>query len=46
MPAIGINVVLTGVTIQTVRNENDYTVLDFNINEYLSNLEPKNFWLE
>src|SRR6185369_16783695 len=46
MPAIGINVVLTGVTTQTVRNENDYSVLDFNIDEYLGDLEPKNFWLE
>ncbi|CAG8543074.1 896_t:CDS:2 [Diversispora eburnea] len=46
MPAIRINVVLTGVTTQTVRNENDYSVLDFNIDEYLGNLEPKNFWLE
>ncbi|RHZ60340.1 hypothetical protein Glove_355g41 [Diversispora epigaea] len=46
MPAIGINAVLTGVTTQTVRNENDYSVLDFNIDEYLGDLEPKNFWLE
>ncbi|RHZ76778.1 hypothetical protein Glove_193g17 [Diversispora epigaea] len=46
MPAIGINVVLTGITTQTVRNENDYSVLDFNIDEYLGDLEPKNFWLE
>ncbi|RHZ88942.1 hypothetical protein Glove_19g375 [Diversispora epigaea] len=33
MPVIGINAVLTGVTTQTVRNENDYSVLDFNIDE-------------
>ncbi|RHZ78427.1 hypothetical protein Glove_165g119 [Diversispora epigaea] len=46
MPAIGINAVLIGVTTQTVRNENDYSVLDFNIDEYLGDLEPKNFWLE
>ncbi|RHZ74374.1 hypothetical protein Glove_225g2 [Diversispora epigaea] len=46
MPAIGINAVLTGVTTQTVRNENNYSVLDFNIDEYLGDLEPKNFWLE
>ncbi|RHZ82211.1 hypothetical protein Glove_112g37 [Diversispora epigaea] len=40
MPAIGINAVLIGVTTQTVRNENDYSVLDFNIDKYLvTNLE-------
>ncbi|RHZ77282.1 hypothetical protein Glove_183g32 [Diversispora epigaea] len=39
MPAIAINAVLTGVTTQT-------SVLDFNIDEYLGDLEPKNFWLE
>ncbi|RHZ76355.1 hypothetical protein Glove_198g113 [Diversispora epigaea] len=46
MPAIGISAVLTGVTTQTVRNENGYSVLDFNIDEYLGDLAPKNFWLE
>ncbi|RHZ87538.1 hypothetical protein Glove_33g288 [Diversispora epigaea] len=36
MPAIGINIVLTGVTKQTVRNENDYSVLDFNIDDLIN----------
>ncbi|RHZ83555.1 hypothetical protein Glove_91g21 [Diversispora epigaea] len=36
MPAIGINAVLTGVTTQTVRNENDYSVLDFNIDDSIN----------
>jgi hypothetical protein len=46
MPTVGISVMLTGVTTQTVRSENDYFVLDFDIDEYLGELEPKNFWLE
>ena len=46
MPMVGISVMLTGVTTQTVRSENDYSVLDFDIDEYLGELEPKNFWLE
>ncbi|RHZ86186.1 hypothetical protein Glove_54g124 [Diversispora epigaea] len=46
MPVIGINVMLTGSTTQVVKNENGYSVLEFDINEYLGELEPKNFWLE
>jgi hypothetical protein len=46
MPVIGINVMLTGNTTQVVKNENGYSVLEFDIDEYLGELEPKNFWLE
>ncbi|RHZ83502.1 hypothetical protein Glove_92g78 [Diversispora epigaea] len=36
MPVIGINAVLTGVTTQIVRNENNYSVLDFNIDDSIN----------
>ncbi|RHZ88650.1 hypothetical protein Glove_21g66 [Diversispora epigaea] len=46
IPLIGISIMATGTTIQTVRNENGYSILEFEIEEYLGQTEPKNFKLE
>ena len=46
MPLIGINVMSTGTTIQTVRNEDGSSVLEFGIEEYLGQFESRNFTLE
>ncbi|GET53931.1 hypothetical protein GLOIN_2v1586720 [Rhizophagus irregularis DAOM 181602=DAOM 197198] len=46
MPAVGINIMVTGLTTQTVKNVGDESVLDFHVEENLGNREPKDFWLE
>src|ERR1044072_5693533 len=46
MPAIGINVMLTGQTTQTVKNIDDESVLDFLVDGNLGEREPKDFWVE
>jgi hypothetical protein len=46
MPAIGINVMVTGQTTQTVKNIDGESVLDFLVEENLGDREPKDFWLE
>ncbi|CAG8621112.1 8095_t:CDS:2 [Diversispora eburnea] len=46
MPAIGLQVMLTGVTTQTVQNFEEKAVMNFFIEEYLGNREPKDFWIE
>ncbi|GBC31840.2 hypothetical protein GLOIN_2v1586720 [Rhizophagus irregularis DAOM 181602=DAOM 197198] len=46
MPAVGINIMVMGLTTQTVKNVGDESVLDFHVEENLGNREPKDFWLE
>ncbi|CAB5382384.1 unnamed protein product [Rhizophagus irregularis] len=43
MPAVGINIMVTGLTTQTVKNVGDESVLDFHVEENLGNREPKDF---
>lgn len=46
MPAIGINVMISGFTTQIVKNINNKSVLEFTIEENLGNKEPNDFLLE
>jgi hypothetical protein len=46
MPAIGINVMLTGRTDETVKNIDGNSVLQFYIEENLGEKEPRDFWIE
>ncbi|GET53593.1 hypothetical protein GLOIN_2v1586720 [Rhizophagus irregularis DAOM 181602=DAOM 197198] len=43
MPAVGINIMVTGLTTQTVKNVGDESVLNFYVEENLGNREPKDF---
>jgi hypothetical protein len=46
MPAIGLNVMVTGFTTQTVKNVDGFSVLNFYIEENLGEREQREFWLE
>jgi len=46
MPSIGLNVMVIGLTTQTVRNVDGDLVLDFFVEENLGEREPRDFWLE
>ncbi|PKY58978.1 hypothetical protein RhiirA4_513997 [Rhizophagus irregularis] len=41
MPAVGINIMVTGLTTQTVKNVDGESVLDFHVEENLGDREPK-----
>ncbi|CAG8765412.1 hypothetical protein C2G38_2223107 [Gigaspora rosea] len=46
MPAIGMNVRVTGLTTQTVTIAEGNSILNFFIEEKIGNKEPSDFWLE
>ncbi|RHZ86000.1 hypothetical protein Glove_57g128 [Diversispora epigaea] len=46
MPAVNLQVMLTGVTTQTVQNSEGNAVMNFFVEEYLGDREPKDFWVE
>ena len=46
MPVTGINVMLSGITTQVVRNVNEKSVIDFYVKEHLGERESRNFHLE
>jgi len=46
MPVIGLNVMATGITNQTVKNLNGKSTLEFYLEERLGEREPRDFWLE
>ncbi|PKK56490.1 hypothetical protein RhiirC2_858586, partial [Rhizophagus irregularis] len=43
MPAVVINIMVTGLTTQTVKNVDSESVLDFHMEENLGDREPKDF---
>jgi hypothetical protein len=46
MPAIGLQVMLTGITTQTVQNVEGKAAMKFFVEEYLGNRESTDFWVE
>ncbi|RHZ86262.1 hypothetical protein Glove_53g79 [Diversispora epigaea] len=46
MPAVGLQVILTGVTTQTVQNSEGKAAMKFFIEEYLGDRESTDFWVE
>lgn len=46
MPAIGLNVVIMGLTTKTVRNIDNQSIIDFYVEENLGDREPREFWVE
>src|SRR5687768_17478812 len=46
MPVVSLNVIASGLTNETVRTSNGNSILDFYIEEWLGEKEPKDFWLE
>lgn len=46
MPAIGLNVMVMGLTTKTVRNVDNQSIIDFYIEENLGDRELGEFWVE
>lgn len=46
MPAIGLNVMISGVTTETVKISNGISTLEFFVEERLGEKEPKDYWVE
>ncbi|GBC15605.2 hypothetical protein GLOIN_2v1768118 [Rhizophagus irregularis DAOM 181602=DAOM 197198] len=46
IPAIGLNVMIMGLTTKTVRNIDNQSIIDFYIEENLGDWEPREFWVE
>ncbi|GES97082.1 hypothetical protein GLOIN_2v1481471 [Rhizophagus clarus] len=46
MPAIGLNVMILGLTTKTVRNVDSQSIIDFYVEENLGDREPGEFWVE
>ncbi|KAF0451033.1 hypothetical protein F8M41_002080 [Gigaspora margarita] len=46
MPATGMNVIITGLTTQTVKYVDGHSVLDFYVEEKIGERESSDFWLE
>ncbi|CAG8586474.1 hypothetical protein C2G38_2237987 [Gigaspora rosea] len=46
MPAIGLNVMISARTTQTVKMVDGYSTLDFYVEERLGDREPSDFWVE
>ncbi|CAG8807546.1 20954_t:CDS:2 [Gigaspora margarita] len=46
MPATGINVIITDLTTQTVKNVDGQSVLNFYIKKKIGKREPSDFWIE
>ncbi|CAG8846473.1 756_t:CDS:2, partial [Gigaspora margarita] len=46
MPITGMNVIITGLTTQTVKNVDGHSVLDFYVEEKIGERESSDFWLE
>ncbi|CAB5394804.1 unnamed protein product [Rhizophagus irregularis] len=46
IPAIGLNVMIMGLTTKTVRNIDNQSIIDFYIEENLGDWKPREFWVE
>lgn len=46
MPSVGLNVMMVGLTTNTVRNVDGKSLLDFYVEENLGDREPRDFWIE
>ncbi|CAG8684037.1 uncharacterized protein OCT59_024157 [Rhizophagus irregularis] len=46
MPSIGLDIMIIGITTKTVQNVDGKSVLDFYVEENLSDCEPRDFWVE
>jgi hypothetical protein len=46
MPAIGLNVMIMGLTTKTIRNVDNQSIIEFYVEENLGDREPREFWVE
>lgn len=46
MPSVGLNIMIVGITTNTVRNVDGKSLLDFYVEENLGDREPRDFWIE